>query len=1060
MALKLKKWIRSKRFWKRIIVVLLCVPIVLFFILAFAVYSKQDELVQNLVKDLNKDFVGATEISDSHISMFENFPYISIDVEAFKIHESKKDLSKPLVHIHHLYVGFNLWTILSGEMKIKKIKLKGGKINLVQHRDGSFNIVKALTSVSEIESTEEEFHLDLKKIELENIDLTKLNEENGIKVETYLNKVKAKFKTNDNHMKIACDAQFQLNILKDGDTTFLKHKQLNLKTKLDFLKGKDVLSIQPTSVHLEDSEFSIAGEIDFLNDVFLDLQFTVNNPNFDLFVAMAPEEIIPTLRQYKNKGEIYVDTKIKGKSINGFEPSIQAKFGCRKGEVINPKTKKKIQNVNFDGFFSNGSKQQLSTMQFSLHHINAKLEGGNIRGNIDISNFIAPRVILGLQTHFDMGFISKFLNLDHLQEVSGKAKASIRFDDCIDLGKLEQSMVQLNEKYEMKMELKNVHLRSSDFALPIKNFNFLAEIQGHKADIKKFELLLGRSDIEISGTIDDLPAILHHSDKVVETQLAIASRYIDLYELTGADSNAVDEQIKDLKLDFRFKASARSFTESKYLPRGEFFIENLYAKLKHYPHTFHDFHADVFIEEQDLRVVDFRGMIDQSDFRFTGKLAHYEKWFDEHPGGDSKIEFNLVSKKLQLKSFLRYKGENYVPEEYRHEELDDLMIHGFTYLHYDEELKSLDVTIDKFAAKMKIHPLRFENFKGRIHYEDEHLVVEDFQGKLDKSQFKTTLHYYLGTKEAIKKRDNHFSITASHLDLDQLFKYNPAPIIAEKGEAVNSVDHDAGFNIYELPFTNMTYHIDIAHLNYHRYLLKNIKGNLRTTPKHYLYIDHLNLDAAGGHFEIDGYFNGSNPDVIYISPTIKVKNVDLDKLMFKFENFGQDHIVSENLHGKFSGTIRGKIHVHRDLVPKIDDSEIHLDLDVTHGQLENYSVLAYMSDYFSNKNLNSIRFDTLFNHVDLVNGVMTIPKMTVNSTLGHMEISGKQDVSGNMEYYLRVPWGMVKSAAASKLFGDKKREVPDDQEDVIQRGDQKTRYVNVKIVGDEKGYKFSMGKAK
>ena len=43
---------------------------------------------------------------------------------------------------------------------------------------------------------------------------------------------------------------------------------------------------------------------------------------------------------------------------------------------------------------------------------------------------------------------------------------------------------------------------------------------------------------------------------------------------------------------FSFKASAKDFTESKYLPRGEFFIDSLHAQLKHYPHEFHDFFVD------------------------------------------------------------------------------------------------------------------------------------------------------------------------------------------------------------------------------------------------------------------------------------------------------------------------------------------------------------------------------------------------------------------------------------------------------------------------------------
>src|SRR5690606_26175166 len=139
-----------------------------------------------------------------------------------------------------------------------------------------------------------------------------------------------------------------------------------------------------------------------------------------------------------------------------------------------------------------------------------------------------------------------------------------------------------------------------------------------------------------------------------------------------------------------------------------------------------------------------------------------------------------------------------------------LNIHGFADLHFNKGLKSSDVYIDKLEAQMKVHPLRFEKFKGRIHYEDQHLLVEKFSGKLGKSEFTTDLQYYTGTDEIIKKRDNHFPLKATHLDFDELFADNPPP----SNTTLSPQDHEDVFNTYDLPFTDMTFDFDIRHLNY------------------------------------------------------------------------------------------------------------------------------------------------------------------------------------------------------------------------------------------------------
>ena len=201
-------------------------------------------------------------------------------------------------------------------MKIKKIKLICGHIDLIEHENGEFNIIKALSPTKEIESTEEEFLLDLKRVELENIDFTKLNESNGLKVEAFVDQASSKFQTSGKHVLAALDAKFVLNIISNGDTTFFKHKHVDLSTHVDFVKVKDIMTIQTTTVKIEGAEFSMKGSIDFLKDVLLDLDFKVNKNNFELFIALAPEELMKTLKTFENKGSIYQKTKIKGRTIN------------------------------------------------------------------------------------------------------------------------------------------------------------------------------------------------------------------------------------------------------------------------------------------------------------------------------------------------------------------------------------------------------------------------------------------------------------------------------------------------------------------------------------------------------------------------------------------------------------------------------------------------------------------------------------------------------------------------------------------------------------------------
>ena len=120
-----------------------------------------------------------------------------------------------------------------------------------------------------------------------------------------------------------------------------------------------------------------------------------------------------------------------------------------------------------------------------------------------------------------------------------------------------------------------------------------------------------------------------------------------------------------------------------------------------------------------------------------------------------------------------------------------------------------------------------------------------------------------------------------------------------------------------------------------------------------------------------------------------------------------------------------------------------------------------LSDYMGDKNLQNIRFDTLQNSLDITRGKINIPAMTIESTLGHIELSGTHDSNQNIDYYLRVPWKTVRKAAWQKLFKNKKDSVVNsEQEDEIVEldPDKKIKYLNLKIKGRTDDYKISLGK--
>lgn len=546
-----------------------------------------------------------------------------------------------------MYVGFDLWTIINGKNEIKKIDLEHGRIDLVTYADGELNLAKAFAAVVPVEDTEEEFHLHLEQIEMIDVDISKSKPDADLLVDIYIAEANTSFKSNPEHIYADLASKFELSIILNGDTTFIKHKHFEFETEVDYSKLNQSLAISPTSAKLEGAVFETVGNIDFKDDVYVDLKFTGNKPNFDIFMAVAPAELAPALKKYDNKGQIFLEATVQGKTANGNSPAINARFGCEHAFFNNTEVDKKVDELNFSGYFTNGDARNTSTMEFGIRDFSARPEAGIFSGNLLVKNFDEPEINLQLDSDFDLNFLAKFFGLTNLYNLNGKVKLTTNFHDIISLEHPEKSIEKLNESYYTQLKIERLSFNSSQGGVPIKNIDLQAEIIGHKAVFDYCNVQMGNSDIQVQGTVDDFPAILHHSAKPVLATFKVTSTMLDLFELTGNDSiTSFDEQIKDLAIDLHFNASALAFTESPHLPIGEFFIDNFNAQLTHYPHKIQNFHADIFVEEEDFRVIDFSGLIDKSDFHFTGKLKHYDLWFGEHPKGDTHLDFDLTSNML------------------------------------------------------------------------------------------------------------------------------------------------------------------------------------------------------------------------------------------------------------------------------------------------------------------------------------------------------------------------------------------------------------------------------
>jgi hypothetical protein len=875
-------------------------------------------------------------------------------------------------------------------------------------------------------------------------------------IQAHVKDLHTRIKLSQDHFFIDVESDFILDILENDQKGFFSNKHVVLDLELDYDMGIGRVEVLPSKLTLQQALFTLEGLVDLEDDMDMDLKFYGEKPDFNIFAAFAPEEVGEALKRYENEGQIHFLGSVKGKSSNGHTPAIAVEFGVNDAYFRNTEMDKKVDQLAFSGFFTNGKERTLESSELRLQKFRAKPAEGIFEGTMVVRNFVDPFIKVNLHADLDLEFVGQFLQVEGLERIKGQILLDMDFDELIDLELPGENLAQLKQGIDSELTIKNLSFNVPNYPHPVRNANGHAVMRDGRIEMDNLSFQIADSDFKFTMGLSDFPAFFHRYDKPVKLNLNASSKKVNFPGLLGHDpelAKITDEVMEDFNLKLAFEASAKELWDYEYLPKGEFFIDDFYVKLKNYTHEIHDFRADVFITDNDFEVVDFSGFIDDSDFHFNGRLTNYVKWFQDVKRGDTRFEFDFSSDFLKLENLLSYDGQNYLPEDYRHEEFRKVKTHGILDLHYDSIFSSLDLYLENLQGSMKIHPLKLEGFNGRLHYEDEHILVEGFEGKMGKSDFRVDLAYYTGEDKAVKKRDNRFHLTSNALDLDALMNY-------EVNSKVDTAHEDA-FNIFDVPFTDMKFSADIKKLNYHTFWLEDFRFNGRIQEDHYLFVDTLSVNVADGGLGMKGYFNGSDPKNIYFNSTMVANKLDLDKLLIKFENFGQDYFINDNIHGKVSGTIVSNFLVYPDFTPIIEKSEAKMDLRIYEGSIVNFAPLHAMADYFKDKNLNLVRFDTLENVMDLKEGILHIPKMNINSSLGFIELSGKQSLDLNMDYFLRIPLGLVTQVGFRSLFGGKRQEEIDpEQVDAIvyRNNDKRVRFLNINMSGTPDDIKVSLGR--
>ena len=226
-----------------------------------------------------------------------------------------------------------------------------------------------------------------------------------------------------------------------------------------------------------------------------------------------------------------------------------------------------------------------------------------------------------------------------------------------------------------------------------------------------------------------------------------------------------------------------------------------------------------------------------------------------------------------------------------------------------------------------------------------------------------------------------------------------------------------------------------------RFNASHVRG-VATYDSPVLMVDSLTMQTMDGTLTGDYKVAQDQMGDIFVNVNSTLYNLDIKRLFYSFNNFGQDQITDEHL----KGTISGKCIFSADFDSAFSIRKESIlsenSVSIKEGELNSFSPILALSRFIEVEELKNIQFETLENNILIKEGQVIIPSMEIHTNALNMSASGIHEFNNHYDYRLKLK---LSELLYSKARGARNSEF------IIAEDDSDTRVLFLKVYNDGSG---------
>lgn len=710
---------------RRVLFYLCLVFVVLFIALTASVFLYKDRIINQFIREANKQLNTPITIKKMDVSVFQQFPQLSIVFHDVYVEDSHSG-RYPLLTAKRVSFQLNPLEVWRGNYTVKGMEIQDSETNLKISEAGlnNYTIIKKQTT-SGAKST---IGFALSNVSLKNtvvnyVDMRILHEF------TFKSKdLMASIHSSEDVYDIEAKGELTTEKIMIGGNNYLSGKSFGIESHLVYDDIEKKLIIHPSDLKLKTSAFAVSGEYVWKDKNIINLTTTGKQTDIQTLLSLLPEAKAKKFEKYKSKGDVYFHARLNGEISNTVSPSLTVDFGFNNATLFHPDYKTRIEQATLTGSFASREVGNLKEAALVLKNITGRLNDENFKANFVLHDFSDPEVILDFTGVIDAPSLLDFYPVKNFKNVSGSLVVDIAFEGKVNLLKNKATAQRVSTLGTVDLE--DINLVYGTENIPLEHLQGNLQFNNNDLALSNVSGKIGNSDFLLNGFFKNIITFLLFENQPIGIETDLRANFIDLTQLFSlgfgnAENNTASDQYTfslSRNVNLNFNCNIKSLRYKRFQAQavqGDLLVKNQMAVSRNLSLKTMGGNLKLsgIVDAQNNKAIDV-----VSTFRLNGinidsvfyVFENFNQTFiqDKHLKGKATADVNL---EMTLNQNLRLYQETLIAD------IGIAIAKG--ELNNFEPLKKLE----RYLGDEGLDRLRFSELKNDIHIENKSVYLPQME---------------------------------------------------------------------------------------------------------------------------------------------------------------------------------------------------------------------------------------------------------------------------------------------------------------------------------------------